>query len=320
MDLYELCRFCADGTDQINRINVWKPNTGFVHQLKLERSFKNNFHKTNFNVVYARPQYKRRQQLHTMSRILNATFKYNNQGRPRMLLKYLNAGGFLRRRFHMIGYPLALENYKYYGAVNAPCMETDQTIIISGEPPRSLTWYAFLQPLDKVTMVCIALSFIIGGYVLSHVRKYITGRDNMGNSYWDITCIYCWDSINSQQYHVSVNILLICYMLASFILVNLYCGDLAAALVKPGYSYPPIDNIAQVWQSDKKVLVYAGWGKHYSMYFNKSLKKFETYTPVGVTRRERVVYDHFVLKICFLVAIFVIGRFLFSRFPYPYRD
>ena len=259
--LHEICRFCDSGKDQMVRINSWGPQSGFLHELKLFPSFKNNYFKTTFSVYFHfhfREDRKRAEQQQTLCKLINATCKnYILRGSPNPIYHLYH------RYTDMVVEYSILPLYKY-GIANSPCIGMQHVVLITNKPPTGLTLSGIMEVFEDITWALIASSFLVSGVALYVLRRKIAQQASLVDSFWNITQITLWDCIPSHSHHFSINILLTGYMLGIMMIITLYFGEFTSYITKPEDLFPPIDTKQQLLASNRKVLVYGTWGERYS--------------------------------------------------------
>lgn len=283
-DLYEICQHCSsNGDDQVNRINKWVSGMGFIHPLKLPLSFKNNFNQATLQVgtvfwppyIYVNGTDTNGNEVVTGEDIYNTLDMLSQMVNAKS--RYIFANGFkeldayfIDNVIQMYGWPeIAKQSYD----------KIDQMVIISAAPSRGMSWYGVVGVFDKATWSLILVFWLLGGAVLKVVRHLNTHGDaaSYGDSYWTLTQVILWDSIQGKNHKFVECILLISFMLGFFVIITFYFEYMAASMIAQDYTHPPIDNLQQMWDSNKTVLTYWNWNEHYAKRFNKSLDRFETF-------------------------------------------
>ena len=114
-------------------------------------------------------------------------------------------------------------------------------------------WRAYLMPFSKYVWIFFVLSILGAGTILYLLRKLSAKNDQQiifSDSFWEIIVISCWDSIKIQNPSWPVFIHLSCYMMTYQILISLYFGDYAAAVIVPKFLSPPINSFEQLSETD----------------------------------------------------------------------
>ena len=142
--------------------------------------------------------------------------------------------------------------------------------IVSVQPLKDLHWYAVFQPFEWYVWLLILFTFPLAGVSLFMLRKFSTNTNDtasLSRSMWDVTIIYCWDSIKISNPSSYVAIMLGFFMIGTMILVSEYMGSFTSFIAKPNFLQLPIDTVDQFLVSDMK-WVAGRMAKYYTDYFD----------------------------------------------------
>ena len=273
--LYEMCRFCDNGKDEILQLNEWNKEDKFKYDLNFPFSFKDNFYgaeikmgidpyeeeffvkslNTSGEVIYDGYIYKYYLMLGTL---LNCTWKFLSD--PYYFLSYETANDFVSEKIDVdvIGGQYApgfsgwlLVDYSSYGDFK------QGEHIVSMAPSKALTWLTVFKPFDIYTWICLLISAPITGLTLYFLRKFSSvpnKKANLSDDIYDIVKILCWDSVKTSHPPCSVIIVLFVFMFITMVLITGYMGIYTAIITVPKFTHPPIDTFEQLWETDLKWL------------------------------------------------------------------
>lgn len=248
--LFNICRFCNSGTDDVTRLNVWKSEDGFIRDVILTRSFTGLFHNSQLNVRAVRhtvnkwtPDYVR---LEVLAGVIQADFHYYEYGYIRYKHVQLQGASHMRPHYNM------------------PCttyVSAEQMAMISHKPPRGLDTLAFVNVYDVKGWVILFTTFTVCGVALWLLRNgtftFQKPKPRIVDSFWQLTQITLWDCINLRQNnHLAVTTLLTIYMLGMFVVISDYFGQLTSVVLVQKDDYPPIDSLEQLWWRQEVVLAH----------------------------------------------------------------
>ena len=268
--LYEVCRLCKKGRNKINLINKWNLTTGFTHEVKFLKSFKNNFYgrrvkmgldiRRSFSIrgrdAKGRPiyggvkwyRYKR------IGDVLNLKWRFVDARDIR--LYYIQ---MIKGKFNVIGGSRP-SDHRVTSLFDFSAYEFSYSyVIISVKPPKGVQWYAFSQPFPLLLWVCIIATIPIVGtglYFLKYLQKKSCKIDTChlspGDCIWNIVKITCWDTAFIKNPLASECLLVSSYLLANTVIVNGYIGVLCSFMTAPTYLHPPIESIQDLEESGKQ--------------------------------------------------------------------
>jgi len=238
-------KYCGRGRTIIHMANRWISGLGFMKKFTLPKSFKNSFFGK------------------TLKSQCSSLVEYRNFGHPQLqvleeLLQFniLAVRAVSRRDDHLsscgvkssslIDYPELDISYIY---------RTYGTHIVSMKPPLTNDPLAFVKAFKWYTATLIAVSIIAAGAALWWLLRFDGKPASLQDCLFLTSVIACWDCINIKSPSAKVSILLFTFMLAIFIIVTFYTGEVTSYMVNPQPLYPPVDSLEQIRDSNMSVLV-----------------------------------------------------------------
>ena len=292
--IFDICMFCKDGKDLVEHINTWREGSGFSKPVKLQPSFRGNYHGTPLKIgsfylqpnIYVTSKHENGTEIldgavyrfyMSIARNLNATLRILTH-RGRDLFNFnLYAKDLKSGLTDMVGGGLlcnfATRNF-FAGDTSTHTATKDGYKIISIEPKIGFDpLKAFIAPFDKYIWGLLLSTIPLSGLVLYILRRLYSDRHQKANlceAFWYIIVLACWDSIRSRNPSLPVIIHLSCFMMVYQLLINLYLGDYAATLIVPKYVRPPVDSLKQLWEETemKWVSGAAIYSTDWRVYFN----------------------------------------------------
>ena len=272
-EMFRSCRYCNQGADVVKMVNIWKEGFGFKLPLEFVRSFTGNFYGTTIRMasIFWRPNIFIVGKDENGEDILDGVYYH----------AYVVLGEMLNLNWKFVrpskGSPWEFGNYgndlldgkvEVAGGGWIGSWDLNRVVeftattrylpgysIASAEPLKGMRWTAIVEPFDKYTWGFLLLSLPICGVALYYFRKFSRRPDKparIGDAFWDISVILCWDSITSKNPSMSIIIHLFAYMFVSLTVVTAYMGVYTSQVISQKYVRPPIDTLDQLWNSDFK--------------------------------------------------------------------
>ena len=178
---------------------------------------------------------------------------------------------------------------------SAPSYNYDGYRIISVEPLKGLRWNAFIKPFDIPTWIMLLSTIPICSITLYFLRKFSKHPDKkatIGEAAWDTSIILFWDSIRSPDPPVSIICHFSAYLFMSLTLVTAFMGVYTSLILNPVYDYPPIDTLAQFWDSDMKWITYSSnHDAHFKWFFDHVPNIEERHVTFAVEESDKAVHS-----------------------------
>ena len=292
--MYGICRFCNDGLDGISQQNIWRTGTGFELTLEFLPSFTGTFH--GATVRMGTPLFF--PNIYVVGKYDNGTEMYDGY----VYRNYEIIGYFLNVRWKFLpprdgnmwflpsyfkdlheGYTDILgggwigNHYQYIGAdFTATTLYYEGVRIISVEPFKGLRWSAIVEPFDIVTWILILACIPIFScviYFFNKIKEEQERRMNFSDAFWIISTVICWDSINISKPSLGTVMAMATWISMSFILVTGYTGVYTALIAATKYLHPPIETLAQLENTDMKIVACDDYMKNDLNYRLENLPK-----------------------------------------------
>ena len=267
--IYDICRFCENGEDSVQFINVWRSKLGFKYQTKFQKSFRGEWYGKDFiiashlqfpyfypkalkddgNYIFDGTVYNR---YVVMAQVLNMTLHFVSDEDDLSTeedsvdpINYIYALIFGEIDIMGGGWECNDKIYDYVpGGISASFGEAGEYSIISIAPLKGiLPWNGFISPFSKKVWALLLTSIPVCSIVLYMLRKFTDQKVSIWNSFWDIVVIVCWDNIRYNKPSLGCAIHLSSFMVSCYLIISLYLGYFSANIIIPKYTTPPIDNI-----------------------------------------------------------------------------
>lgn len=238
--MYEICKFCNFGEEDIRKINTWGEVNKFMTKFHLPPSFKGLFYHTSltmgipassrfiYKCRYSKRKFCGSKYHHYMflARMLKLSWKFTYASRNSLIkAKHIDGNALMYDLLHGKidvrggGYLMSYTNNRKYSGVSANTYYSRGRKIISIEPAKSLPWFGLCQAFAWYTWILILITVPSVGLTMYILEKYkrehtpVDDHVSVSRCMWQAVVIICWDSI--QIHRPSCHV---CFLLTSNIL------------------------------------------------------------------------------------------------------
>ena len=287
--MYDVCRYCENGKDRIDLINVWRHQLGFRNPVTFRPSFNGKFfgNTLKMGTFWLSPNIHIVGKYENGSNIIDGTHYRNYKiiaeklnftlnFVPHLGINKMNFGKYAADlksgKTDMVGggWTCKYSRYLQTGDVSASFFHVDGYHIVSIEPlKKSNPWSALVKPFKVAVWIGVFFIIFVSSFILYIVRRFSQTKKGKGifwNSLWDIVVITCWDKARCPQPSWAIIFHLSFYMLAHYVLLSVYFGEYSAHVVFPSHATPPIDTLEQLWKTDMKWV--SGYHGHTNLWLN----------------------------------------------------